>query len=123
MESNLKNIDNKLKKLENTKNLSKKIKFSTNIQKNIDSSNKLIGDYKNKLEDIQKLEIKEDDYNLNEKDIKTLLEEINNLKNKIDEDVTINEKINFYSELKTKILICKKYYSSLELKVDYLSNT
>ena len=123
MESNLKNIDAKLQKLENTKNLSKKIKFSTSIQKNIDNSNKLIEDYKNQLENIHKLEIEENNSNLNEKNIKSLLEEINNLKNKIDEDVPISDKINLYSELKNKIFICKQYYSSLELKIDYLSNT
>ena len=123
MELNLKNIDDKLQKLENTKNLSKKIKFSTSIQKNIDNSNKLIEDYKNQLEKIHKLEIEENNSNLNEKNIKNLLREINNLKNKIDEDVPISDKINLYLELKTKILICKQYYSSLELKIDYLSNT
>ena len=117
MDEVFKTIDSKFTKLENTTNFKKKIKIISHLQNNIKNANKILDNCKDKLDNISNLQL-DDNEEIVETEIEVLITEINELKSRIETNISIEGKLELYNILKTKILLCKKHYSKLELKIN-----
>ena len=116
-------IDSKFTKLENTTNFKKKIKIISQLQNNIQNANEILDNCKDKLDNISNLQLDDNGNNgdngeIIETEIEVLIKEINELKSRIETNISIEDKLELYNKLKTKILLCKKHYSKLELKIN-----